>query len=179
MIPDPLNVSQVLTTPFTNLVQPLTIVGDGTGDAKMDDDYSSTADDFFIKPGASEVFRVSAVIVTMMIPGTDALSLLGYGGSDTVLTNGLKFIHSQNSVETTLFTVKRNLALISASLPIVGTGGKGGSSATFLTARILFPQSVRLDGAAATPDQFIIRVNDDLTQFGGNDHEAFVTGFIE
>jgi len=176
---NPLPTTAGLATPLGNLFQALTVNGDGTGDSSIDTDFSSVADDYYIQPSASEVFRISVVSIAMMIPGTDSISLVGYGGSDTVLTNGIKVIHSVNSVETLIVNFKSNLALISLGLPVSGTGGKGGTAAEYLTCRIIFPEPVRLDGAAATPDQLIIRVNDDHTQFSGNVHIAFVLGAVE
>ena len=175
----PLPVDVIVQPPSPNLFQRLTVNGDGTGDFNIDTDFSSVADDYYIQPGPAELYRVRIFALTLTQDGVDAMSLIGYGGSDAVLTNGMKLIQSTNGVEFDVLNITSNMVLTSLGLPVVGTGGKGGSSASFLTGRIILSEAILLDGSNPTPDRLTVRVNDDHTQFINQVHAAWVTGAIE
>ena len=176
---NPMPITADLPNTALNLFQVLSVNGDGTGDFNIDTDFSVTPDDYYIQPGPSENLRIRIISIAMTQTGADSMSLIGYGGDDDVLTNGMQIIQSINGVETPILNIASNMVLASIGLPVTGSGGRGGGAATFLTGRIILTEGLRLNGSNPTPDRLIVRVNDDHTQFNNEVHTVFVTGAKE
>jgi hypothetical protein len=73
----------------TNFVQDFDTVGDGSGITNMNVDGSGTTQNFFIKPNAGEIIRISRVLLSIRDTGTFDSGGWGNNGG-TPLTNGLK-----------------------------------------------------------------------------------------
>ena len=176
---NPLPITADLAKPPLNLFQVLSVNGDATGDFNIDTDLSVSPTDYYIQPGPTNIYRLRILSFALTQTGTDSMSLIGYGGDDAVLANGMRIIQSINGVESLILNITSNMVLTSVGLPVSGTGGRGGGAASFLTGRIILSASIVLDGSNPTPDKLIVRVEDDHTRFANEVHTVFATGVVQ
>jgi hypothetical protein len=171
------NTVDTLTGPQKQLLQrKLDTVGDGLGSTNMNVDGSSVIVPFKLKPGPTQVFRVSAW--RLIIEDSATFDVGGWGNNGgTPLTNGLLMRILNNGVPYDMqLSIKSHadVAVIADSFDHYAFG----SGNNFVIARRSFlntGQYIRLDGA--TGDELIMYVRDDLTFLVRQ--EIFCTGYIE
>jgi len=151
--------------------------GDGSGTKNANGDYSSAAEEFYIQPGAGEIYQLSRMIV--LIEDTSGFSATEYGNLGSALSNGIHIHAEYDSAATTID--------LTDDIPIVDNAHWGGlcydvalktwgAGNEVLVVRYTFAsmgQEIRL----TSDDRFLVGVNDNLT--GLVDHHFLVQGYIE
>ena len=156
----------------------LDTVGDGTGTIEATGNYSAAVEEFFIQPAATEVIRLSRLLISVEDSGNFDAAKYGNG---ITLSNGIKVIcyngeTDTESSHTGQLSVMHNADWGSYCYDVdVKTWGIGNE---VLLARWTFQKSgqyLRLRGSVG--DKFIIRLEDDFTDLV--EHKFIVQGYYE
>jgi len=152
--------------------------GDGSGTKNANGDYSSTADIFYIQPGAEQVFRISRMLVS--IEDTNGMSASDYGNITSGLTNGIQVRKQDDSGTISDLTdglpVQSNAAWGSFCYDVELKAWSTGNE--LLVVRWTFTKSgqfIRLNGS--NNERLEVVLNDNLTGLIG--HYFLVQGYIE
>lgn len=161
--------------------------GDGSGTKNAIGDYSSSAEIFYIQPSATQVFRITRMMV--LIRGDKSRFYSDYYGCREPLTNGV-VVRKQNDSGTMID--------MTDSVPVKANGEWGrvcfdseiypsanGNTDTYLRVRWTFERAgypIRLVGA--DNERLEVVLNDDFTVDDGSSdpleqHYFLVQGYIE
>lgn len=152
--------------------------GDGTGTKEATGNYAAAEEIFFIKPSATQVFRITRLLVT--IEDTNGSTASDYGNITSGLTNGIVIRHSDDSGVITDYTdglpIKTNghwTSFCYDGTPLVW--GNGNDMFPVRWTFLKSGQYLRLDGAVNGRLEAVF--NDNLT--GLVLHRFLVQGYIE
>jgi len=162
---------------YPNIARYLDTNGDGTGNIDGIGDYSSTPEEFYIQPGAGEVFELERVIIT--IEDTGSIDSGGYGNNSSPLTNGItvecRIAGESPRVLTAQIPIKRTADW--NSLCYDGTVADFGAGNSFFVARWTFSK----DGdpiKLTENDSVVFILNDNFTAQGLVGHRFLIKGKI-
>ncbi|MCK5644352.1 MAG: hypothetical protein KAJ19_26370 [Gammaproteobacteria bacterium] len=160
------------------LDQLLSTNGDGTGTTNANGDFSAVSDDFYIEPGAAQVYHINKFSV--IIETAAAFRAERYGAI-SALTTGVEILRKQATVETALTPLLiKNIGTwgLYATEEHGLTQGSGNNFIAFHWDLKDAGVDLALDGAVN--DQFIVRLSDDFSAAGATlvSHYFLVQGHI-
>ena len=156
--------------------------GDGTGTKDAIGNYSGAVEEFYIQPGATEVFHILRMIVS--IEDTTGMQPEEYGNLGNALSNGVSVGYEVDGVEAVDLTdglpIKTNAQWGSLCYDVDVKNWGNTPTDELVVVRWTFARSgtnIRLSGFNATPDRLVVSLNDSL--IGLVAHRFLVQGFIE
>lgn len=163
----------------TTLYRYLDLNGDGTGSKQATGNYSGAADEFYIQPGVSAIYRIYAMMVH--IRDTSVNDSGNYGAITGPLTNGITMAVADGGG--TLIDLTDNVPIKTnsdwariAGIDIVqGVYTAGDEYLSVMIRFDLADAPLRLDGSAS--ERFAVTLNDDFS--GLTDHRFHVYGYDE